>query len=379
MNTAILTKIPKSWSGPQHLLETNTENGPTRTEEQYPLIFNNQESWQNWGSHPNKDTNPQRNTRSERKKNWTQKGTENPDLNYLSGLILDRHTSDRNWKTVIKRHFVDYLDIFARHKMDIGMNTEFKSKLIPKDDKYVYSQNLPVPNLPEKTWLFSFLFCTFVGSLPCYQCPSTQVPFLHKENQTEILVDIRKINNLIPDVCTNKNHPVSTLQMQHKTWQRDLYSASSIAPRLITVCRWLTKGQWKCFHSFFLAEILPTEDLHKVLAALCLLFKVSCASFRTQMSKLTGMPKTWTILELQPKLIRILPGTYGPVFKCNRQVGLKLTIEKCLFGVKKVEFLSKTISSDGVSPQSHKTQTFFYKLRFSTSKKIVAVPGVHEL
>ena len=40
---------------------------------------------------------------------------------------------------------VEYHDIFARHIMDIGMNTEFKVKLTPKDDKAVYSQNLPMP------------------------------------------------------------------------------------------------------------------------------------------------------------------------------------------------------------------------------------------
>ena len=28
--------------------------------------------------------------------------------------------------------FVEYLDIFARHRMDIGMNTEFKVKLSAK-------------------------------------------------------------------------------------------------------------------------------------------------------------------------------------------------------------------------------------------------------
>ena len=34
---------------------------------------------------------------------------------------------------------VEYHDIYARHRKDIGMNTEFKVKLTPKDDKAVYS------------------------------------------------------------------------------------------------------------------------------------------------------------------------------------------------------------------------------------------------
>ena len=57
------------------------------------------------------------------------------------------------------------------------------------------------------------------------------------------------------------------------------------------------------------------------------------------------------------------------VFKCIRQAGLKLTIEKCHFGVRQVEFLGRTISPEGISPQSRKVQKFLNKLRFPKSKK----------
>ena len=40
------------------------------------------------------------------------------------------------------------------------------------------------------------------------------------------------------------------------------------------------------------------------------------------------------------------------VFKCIRQSGLKLTNEKCHFMVRQIEVLGRTISSEGVSPQS---------------------------
>ena len=58
-----------------------------------------------------------------------------------------------------------------------------------------------------------------------------------------------------------------------------------------------------------------------------------------------------------------------PVFKCIRQAGLKLTIEKCHLRVKQVEFLGRTISSEGVAPQSHKIKNFLNKLIFPKSKK----------
>ena len=40
-------------------------------------------------------------------------------------------------KPAVEDILVYYHDIFARRKMDIGMNTDFKVKLTPKDDKAV--------------------------------------------------------------------------------------------------------------------------------------------------------------------------------------------------------------------------------------------------
>ena len=57
------------------------------------------------------------------------------------------------------------------------------------------------------------------------------------------------------------------------------------------------------------------------------------------------------------------------VFQFIRNAGLKLTIEKCHFGVRQVEFLGRTISTEGVSPQTLKVQNFLNKLRFPKTKK----------
>ena len=48
-------------------------------------------------------------------------------------------------KQALEDILVEYHDILARHRMDIGVNTDFKVKLTPKDDKTVYSQSLPMP------------------------------------------------------------------------------------------------------------------------------------------------------------------------------------------------------------------------------------------
>ena len=59
------------------------------------------------------------------------------------------------------------------------------------------------------------------------------------------------------------------------------------------------------------------------------------------------------------------------VFKCIRKAGLKLTIEKCHFGVTQNDFLGRTITPDGVAPQDQKVKNFLSKVRFPKSKKQV--------
>ena len=68
------------------------------------------------------------------------------------------------------------------------------------------------------------------------------------------------------------------------------------------------------------------------------------------------------------------------VFKCICRAGLKLTIEKCHFGVRKVELLRRTISAEGISPKARKIQKFLDKLRFPESKKnVTATCAVRKL
>ena len=58
-----------------------------------------------------------------------------------------------------------------------------------------------------------------------------------------------------------------------------------------------------------------------------------------------------------------ITGNIRAIFQCIHRAGLKLTIEKCRFGVRQVELLSRTISAEGFY-QTHKIQNFLSKFRF---------------
>ena len=117
-------------------------------------------------------------------------------------------------KQAVEDILVEYHDIFARHRMDIGMNTDFKVRLTQKDDKAVYNQSLPMPihlkeelivelALMHKYGIITVLpFSKYASPIFAQRKPNAKLPFL---------VDLRKINNLIADDYTNNNHTVSTL------------------------------------------------------------------------------------------------------------------------------------------------------------------------
>ena len=109
---------------------------------------------------------------------------------------------------------MEFHDIFARHRFDIGINTEFKAQLTPLDNRPAYSQNLPEPiNLKDDILVELALLHKYgiTTTLPFSKYAS---PFFAQRKQNgklRLLIDLRKVNTLIADDYINNNHPVSTL------------------------------------------------------------------------------------------------------------------------------------------------------------------------
>ena len=117
-------------------------------------------------------------------------------------------------KQAVEDILVEYHDIFARHRMDNGMNTEFKVRLTPKDNKAVYRQNRPMPiHLKEDLIVELALMHKYgiITVLPFSKFASPIFSQRKPNGKLHLLVDLRKINTLIADDYTNNNHPVSTL------------------------------------------------------------------------------------------------------------------------------------------------------------------------
>ena len=274
-------------------------------------------------------------------------------------------------KQAVEDILVEYHDIFARHRMEIGMNTEFKVKLRPQDDKPVYSQNLLMPihleedldvavALMHKYEIITLLpFSKYASPIFAQRKPKGKLGLLWiSEKSTPWLQMI--ILSIITRVSTLSD-PAQRLagksllckldcsQAYHCLQMADQQSVEMLAFNFASrtfVYRRLAQGLTRPLSPFssFLREYLdPVVKADQ------------CAQYMDDIGRTANNATDLT------RNIRV-------VFQCICNAGLKLTIEKFYFGVSQVEYLGRTISSEGVS-QTHKIQKFLNKLRFIKSKK----------
>ena len=94
------------------------------------------------------------------------------------------------------------------------MNTEFKVKLFPEDDKAVYNQSLPLPILLKRDLNVEMALMRKYGIITVLLFSKYASPIFaqRKHNgRLRLLVDLLKINSLIANEYTNNSYPVSTL------------------------------------------------------------------------------------------------------------------------------------------------------------------------
>ena len=275
-------------------------------------------------------------------------------------------------KQAIGDILVEYHDIFARHRMDIGMNTEFKVKLTPEDDKAVYSQSLPMPiHLKEDLIVELALMHNYgiITVLPLSKYASPIFAQRKPNGKIRLLVDLRKINSLIADDYTNNNHPVSTLSdaAQHLAG-KSLFcklDCSQAYHCLLMVDQRSVEMLAFSFASRTFAYKRLAQGLSRSVSA----FSIFMREYLDPVVKADQCAQHVDDIGIAVNNATDLTRNIRAVFKCIRQAGLKLTIEKFHFGVRQVEFLGRTISPEGISPQARKIQNFLGKLRFPKSKK----------
>ena len=131
-------------------------------------------------------------------------------------------------KQAIENTLVDYHDLFARHRMVIGMNTEFKVKLTPKDDKAVYSQSLPMPIHLKEDLIVELALMHKYGIITVLPFSKYASPiFAQRKPNGKLRVWIYgKSTVWLQMTILTTIIQLALCQMQHNTWQWSHCSAN---------------------------------------------------------------------------------------------------------------------------------------------------------
>ena len=252
------------------------------------------------------------------------------------------------------------------------MNTEFKVKLTPKNDKAVYSQSLRMPiHLKEDLIVELALMHKYgiITLLPFSKYASPIFAQRKPNGKLRLLVDLRKINTLIADDYTNNNHPVSAFS-----------DSAQHLPGKSLFCKFDCSQAYHCLQMAdqrsvemlafnFASRTFAYKRLPQGLSRSVSAFSSFMREYLDPVVKADQCAQYVDDIGIAANNATDLTRNIRAAFQCIRNAGLKLTIEKCFFGVRQVEVLGRTISSEGVSPQAHKIQNFLNKLRLPKSKK----------
>ena len=109
---------------------------------------------------------------------------------------------------------IEYYDIFAKHRFDVGYNTELMVKLTPAHDLPVYVQSPPTPIHLRDEILVELALMQYYGIVTLlpnskYSCPI----FAQRKSsgKLRILIDLRRVNHLLRNDYSDNNFPISNM------------------------------------------------------------------------------------------------------------------------------------------------------------------------
>ena len=242
---------------------------------------------------------------------------------------------------------MEFRDIFARHRFDIGMNEEFKVKLTPKDNSPAYSQNLPAPiNLKEDILVELAILHKYViiTTLPFLRYASPIIAQKNQNGKLRPLVDLRKINNLISDNYINNNHPISNL----------VDAARHMAGKKL-----FCKLDWsQAYHCLQMADQRSIEMLAVNFASCTFAYRGLAQGLSRALSAFSSFMR-----EYLDKVIKAdqctqyvddigiaandadhLIANLRATSKCIQEAGVELKMHKCHFGATEIDFFGGTIT-----------------------------------
>ena len=273
-------------------------------------------------------------------------------------------TADQKQK--LEEFLIEYHDVFAKHRFDVGYNTELKIKLTPSNPLPVYVQGPPAPIYLRDEILIELAFFQNYNIIITLSHSKYSSPiFAHRKpsGQLRLLIDLRRVDHLLGHDYLNSNFPISNMTDATKHFAdkqpfckldcSQAYHCVQMADELSVHLLALNFGSrtfaYDCLAQGFNKSVTGFSSFIKHYLDKCLAANV-CTQFIDDIAA-----RVTCFDDFIPTLTKM--------FDCLRASGLKLSAHKCEFGTTKIDYPGNTITPAGITPESDKSKKFLNKIR----------------
>ena len=133
----------------------------------------------------------------ERQEKMDPRNNEADKLEFLKKISWDTCLLNADQKRQLKEFLVEYHDVFAKHRFDVGYNTELKIKLTPEHPLRVYVQGPPAPIQLRDEILVELALLQYFNIITTLSHSKYSSPiFVHRKSsgKLRILTDLRRVN-----------------------------------------------------------------------------------------------------------------------------------------------------------------------------------------
>ena len=267
---------------------------------------------------------------------------------------------------------IEFHDIFARHRFDVGDNYHFSVKLTPEHHDPVYTQSPPTPIHLREEILHDLAVMQYFGLITTLADSKYSSPlFAHRKpsGKLRLLVGLRKINHLIRHDYDSNNFPITTMADAGTH-----LAGKSILAKLD--CS-------QAYHALKMADFLSVQMLAFNFASRTFAFQRLAQGLSRSVSAFSSFMRKHLDsciandqcfqyvddLGTGARSFGELLSNLRSIFQCIRTSGLKLTMNKCEFGVAEISYLGSTISSSGTSPNREKVEQVLSKVKMPKNHK----------
>ena len=120
----------------------------------------------------------------------------------------------KDQRSEVEHLLIEYADIFAKHRFDVGYNSDLKIKLTPEHQRPLYTQGPPTPTQLRNELTVELALMHYFGLITTLSHSKYSSPlFAHRKpsEKLRMLIDLRRINHSIKTDYVNSNFPISNM------------------------------------------------------------------------------------------------------------------------------------------------------------------------